>query len=563
MGRVNLPTNMTSEESAHYLGLFDPYFSDEEEEFVSELFEPYLFYETWGRKDVRECVCTHCRCGRFEVSKTDKPRFFKYSHGECIECPNCGEPVQLVALGRMRTFSSLEETRRVTICRAGKNGELLLTSGWAKKEYSWNDLKPIVWFNEKVRTCLLPGKRMQWKKQRDWYGYRHENAGWVECPTVGEPFAPFMWSSDGSYYFMFPERIQDTSLRYCQLGIWYHEVTSVDIDDMRDPVRQVVRYLSAYTQYPAIEMAVKLGLSDAVQELVCDGLKNSVYINWKATTPAEFLRMQKTDAKAFIRSEGQLAQLRIFRELNSTNSVENMQQYLSLVMTCGGSKPLARLNGIARSVGISLKQACNYVRKVAGSADTTRTMQLWNDYIDMGHQLGYDFSRPDVLMPKDLGDRHDTAVKTIKVQLEEEQNQRYRQRYKQLRKLYEFELDDLCIVVPKSAQEIVNEGKTLQHCVGGYADRHITGKVDILFLRHRKTPDRPYITIEMRPRVNAMSGINMVQIHGFRNERYKDARRPEEKHRCFLDTWSEWMLHGSKRDKKGRPILLEEKEKSA
>ena len=93
MGKVNLPVNMTPEEAEHYLGQFDPYFEEREEEFVSEIFEQYLFYDTWGRKDFRECVCTHCGCGRFEAHREENPRFFKHSHGECIECPNCGEPV--------------------------------------------------------------------------------------------------------------------------------------------------------------------------------------------------------------------------------------------------------------------------------------------------------------------------------------------------------------------------------------------------------------------------------------------------------------------------------------
>jgi hypothetical protein len=559
-----MPTNMTEAESKHYLGLFDPYLTDREEEFISEIFTHYLFYETWGRKGFRECVCTHCGCGRFEVDKAENPNFFKLSHGDHMECPKCGEPVELIALGRMRTFASLEEMRRVTLCRASKDGALLLISGWAKKEYSWDDLRPVVWFNEKIRTCLLPGRRMQWQKCREWNGHIYKEAGWTERSAVNEPFAQFMYSSDGSYYLISPECIQNTALRYCQLNEWYYDVTKVDIyDNIFDPVKQVIRYLSAYTQYPAIEMAVKLGLTDAVEELVCDGCKNHKYINWKANNPAEFLRMSKADAKAFIKSEGQLKQLRIYDELFRSKSIANINQYLELVMLCGGANNLVELNKVAKDAGLTLKKACQYIRKVSPNGETIRVIRIWKDYIDMAMTLGYDLEREDVLMPKNLEDRHDQAAATIKVQLQEEKDKQYRARYKQLKKLYEFAMDDLCIIVPETAQQIIFEGNTLHHCVGGYADRHINGKVDILFLRHRKKPEKSYITIEMHPRGNTMSVVHMVQIHGYKNERYKNAKSPLEKHGYFIETWMEWLRHGSKRDKKGRPILPAVKEKSA
>lgn len=44
------------------------------------------------------------------------------------------------------------------------------------------------------------------------------------------------------------------------------------------------------------------------------------------------------------------------------------------------------------------------------------------------------------------------------------------------------------------------EGRTLHHCVGGdnYLSKHNKGTTAILFLRKEKTPDTPYITIEIK-----------------------------------------------------------------
>lgn len=208
MGRINLPCNMEREEADFYLKQFDSYFLDREEEFVSEVFEHHLFYETWGRRNFRECTCTHPNCGTFEVDKEENPGFFRLHHGDSLECPRCGNAVTLVALGKMRSFATLEETRRIVLCRSGPNGALLLTAGWGTKTYEWSDLRPTVCFNEKVRICLLPGKRMEWRKTMDWNGYRYRTAGWHQENFVKEPFNPWMYTSDGSYYFMFPERIE-------------------------------------------------------------------------------------------------------------------------------------------------------------------------------------------------------------------------------------------------------------------------------------------------------------------------------------------------------------------
>jgi len=102
----------------------------------------------------------------------------------------------------------------------------------------------------------------------------------------------------------------------------------------------------------------------------------------------------------------------------------------------------------------------------------------------------------------------------------------------------------------------VREGKTLHHCVGGYAARHIEGKTTILFLRHEKRPERPWMTIEL-------TGKDTIrQIHGYKNESYNHAQDPEERYAWFLDAWLGWVHAGSRRGKQKQPIL-EAKEKTA
>ena len=104
------------------------------------------------------------------------------------------------------------------------------------------------------------------------------------------------------------------------------------------------------------------------------------------------------------------------------------------------------------------------------------------------------------------------------------------------------------IRVPTLAAEIRTEGNALKHCVGGYADRHMSGETTILFLRSSEQPDEPLCTIEMRS-----DGVTIRQIHGYRNDYGRES--PMILYKMFLDIWLPWLAAGSRRDKQGRPIL--------
>lgn len=139
--------------------------------------------------------------------------------------------------------------------------------------------------------------------------------------------------------------------------------------------------------------------------------------------------------------------------------------------------------------------------------------------------------------------------------------EKYEERRKKLEKKYGFAMDGYVIRAPLGKDEILAEARKLQHCVGGYADRHIQGKTTILFMRKAKKPDEPWLTIEMNRN-------KLVQVHGFKNEGLHTTRGrftpdPREVYREFLDTWLEWLEKGSKRDKKGVPKLPRRKKGGA
>lgn len=77
-------------------------------------------------------------------------------------------------------------------------------------------------------------------------------------------------------------------------------------------------------------------------------------------------------------------------------------------------------------------------------------------------------------------------------------------------KTLEWKSKEFVVVYPKTADEVVEEGKRLRHCVGSYIQSVVNGECKILFLRKKDEVDSPYVTIEI-------SGGNIRQARGYAN----------------------------------------------
>lgn len=93
---------------------------------------------------------------------------------------------------------------------------------------------------------------------------------------------------------------------------------------------------------------------------------------------------------------------------------------------------------------------------------------------------------------------------------------------------YKFSETDpeLILVKPNTARDIVIEGQQLSHCVGGYTGRVAKGDTNIFFLRHKNSPDVPWVTVEVKN-----NGV-IKQAYG-----HSDSIIPKVAHR-YLHAWA-------------------------
>lgn len=540
--------NIDAIAGAEIMSRFQTYLTGEEEDQVKEKFTGLCFYESFGQRGYRECFCTKCE-QLFGIEKGDDRKFFENHHNDWTCCPFCREEVQLKSLGRIKNFSNLRESIPAAFIRVNKDGALLISAGIATRCIpGWNDLGPQVEFTEKARYYLEPGRVIGWKRSINYYfSMVMGPCPWMEMKNICKPFQNNALRGYSDTYWLFgTEKLADSSFRYCQLEEWYHAETQSWLCEQDTKVRMCVEYLAKYALHPQMEMAVKLGLTKAATDL-CEGRKNHVDLNWNADKPWEFLRLSRPDAKAFLACPS-LKLLHWIHQEQKAGGGMKVPDMIQLWNSLGGSQA-QKLASCALRCGVSARRALHYVESWPGGSKS-QGAELWYDYLDMARKLEYDLSRPDVLMPKNLRERHDAAAQTLRLVEDAKAAKVYAKRLKMLREKYEFELDGLRIVVPESARQIVEEGKTLKHCVGGYAGRHIEGKTVILFLRRSRRPERSLVTIEMC----GFDNNDIQQIHGYRNELGR-ADSPFKKYGTFLTTWLDWIRGGSKRDSKGRPVL--------
>ncbi len=74
----------------------------------------------------------------------------------------------------------------------------------------------------------------------------------------------------------------------------------------------------------------------------------------------------------------------------------------------------------------------------------------------------------------------------------------FRQTYSQKPKAFDFEYGNYKIVVPTEPNDLIDEGRRMHHCVGGYVRNVVDGETYIVFVRRKDTPEDCYITCQVR-----------------------------------------------------------------
>ncbi len=163
--------------------------------------------------------------------------------------------------------------------------------------------------------------------------------------------------------------------------------------------------------------------------------------------------------------------------------------------------------------------------------------QDYLDHMRIVKALGLDINNTMYSKPKDFSALHNALSTELSAIRNKE---KYEKVKKTLRseKSFAFSHGAFCLIVPKTANEIVMEGKNQEHCVGTYLDRVADKKSVIVFIRRAEELDKAFYTMEINPET-----MKVVQCRGRKNS----DMTPEV--RSFVELYTKFVLD-KKRKKK-------------
>lgn len=436
----------------------------------------HLYYKNTGRNTEVHCG----KCGQVFYGKTytqgieedllyiPKPRY-----GEVGRCRKCGAIGRYWQYGKAKNWGYEE----INVYDAIPMPDGVCIKYVNVTRYFKKDGPETVEIEEKVRNFFSGTKSSKafhrFDYGRNYWTYRNDYGKYAISQQTNAYMYPDAWKMiEDKYPYM----------RY--------DLISKDVE--------FIDYLAKYIKYPKLEMLLKAGAVNIVKK-ICWGW--NMHINFKAKKFTDIFNIREDRKQYFMENINDLQVLKAlqFEKNSSKLSDEILKELIEMY-----SNRLDKLIVINKYVNIN--KAINYIRKQQSYEYDYGKIGMYKDYLQMMEQLGYDLTDEIKLFPRNLKEQHDKLVFEINREKRDKRIQEclkkypdIRRRYKRLEKRYTYVKDGYLIRPAKDAGEIILEGATLHHCVGGdsYLDKHDKGESYILFMRKVENPEQPYITIEI------------------------------------------------------------------
>lgn len=450
----------------------------------------YLFYDRTGRKRV-QAYCTSCQQ---EVWLTDP------KNRRTTICPHCGrKAVQKTRASRARRHEDRETVQ--------------LIQRVSKEELVVRVLKVRYWYTgaDAAQQHVYETARYFVRRQDDGKPHMeaYHYAEWHDGAThwqPGEYTRPAFWNSGfdaedvGTVYLPnLRAALRGTPWQYCSIGRFYRQI--------KEPI-QASGFLVAYLEHPVIEHLVKVGFTRLAASVAYERT-GSRCLDENQHRTHRILQVEKGDL-LLLRTQQVDARWLYCYQNYLGRKLRGRQQLLIWQMEHNVREVPEEILG-----RMTVPRFLDYIQEQAGHyAKTSSTIQgvvtLYRDYLSKCQEAGYDLKKRAKLFPKDCRTAHDEVQQYCQWLHTQKVRADFAQAYLTVGKKICYKHKGLQIVCPSTPEDLVQEGKNLNHCVGGYAERVAKGQCLIVFLRHTEEPEKPFYTIEVR-------GDQIQQIHGDHN----------------------------------------------
>lgn len=473
-----------------YLKHFSEEIPEEAYEFAYEVALSQSRYIFVSRKNkISKAYCTNC-ISEFEIAAV--------KHNDIIICPLCGCPGK-IKLTRHKRKSVYDSACFIRFDKSQVDDETIVARGFlAERDYS-GDYK-------NVKTKLTELARYLFTQKESIMFQRVFSYGWIRKKSI---YAFNINSlANLNEHVDFRSILNAVKGNRFQYSMYEKYINGLDI-------KKSVTFFDTFNKYPLIESLTKMGFENIV-EMKINKISFERTLNWRAKTVFKLLKLNRGEVKEIQQKKIKItpALLRILQENKKNNyklSIDEAKKlsempshYIERAKKYSSLKKV--INYISKQFRINLGCSCSsriYCNEIEVFSD-------WLDYLKDCKELKIDLDKKDNMFPKNLYVQHQNFIKQIEYIKNKEIDYKIKERLKETEKRYCFEWNGLLIRPARSQGELIEEGKRMHHCVGGYAERYANGVTNILFIRRVENPDTEFYTVEV-------CNDTVIQVRGKRN----------------------------------------------
>lgn len=426
-------------------------------------------------------------------------------------CPGCSSLVTTYARGISRR-RLVDRCNYMVWCISGR--DIFARMFEVERDYTGEPEKVHTHFEECERFYFTDGIAYKFTRYEFYaMGSKYLTLNWRKQAQVTE---------DVYDYYIYPHP-KDIFIGTC--AEYSHLDDYMELCHQKRRASKPMQYLGCYVKTPSLEHLLDSGLHTLLFERVHHTGYASKVIDWSKTRPRDMLGVSQPELEQIVKLQLSGEAVMIYKKLrNEGVSLDDCgSELISLLKSSNVRDGENRLRYFEQ---LGFKKAIRYFdyqkRKHFEKAGYQSIWQYLKDYHEMCVKLGYDLTNDYYLLPPNLKKAHDAAAKLVTEQEELELKKKYKQEQSEWDKLYKglselsYSDGNLLIRPVRSRTELIMEGKILQHCVGGYAERVRIGETCIFLIRKVEQPDEPYYTLNVSPPPK----LAFIQCHGFENDRH-------------------------------------------
>lgn len=442
--------------------------------------ENYIFYH-YKKGGAKKGYCSYCEK---EVPITKRP----YHNAEG-KCPRCRHTVVMKAIGRTGYFRT--QSNYVYLIQRCREGIVVREFTAERIYHKGGYTEPKVYIQE-IRRALYDSNLQP--RAYYWGIYKQIEYRWISC----SPCSPtYTYNQRGRSYGKTLPDLAKKELKRTGLVQWIASRTMVDPE----------KYLAIWKEVPHFEQIWKAGLSKLTKECMDHCYSLSKHI--PEPREPELIKALGLHSQGFKRLRIHNGGSHFLEWLQYEKKTQLLISDELIQWFCLEQITPSMLDFINQKMNPI--QIHNYIQKQMPhfSNRSRDVLNTWEDYLSMAKKLHMNTDDAIIYRVRKLRQRHDELVKkclekAVEIQVEEvmEEYPHVNDICKSLKAKYEYANQSYAVVAPKGVEDIIKEGKALNHCVGSherYWDRIERKESFVLFLRKSSRPKERYYTLEIEP----------------------------------------------------------------